>query len=91
MKQTMAIISFLLLISLAALNAVDAPIVKRGVAGEYAFETSALMKETVHVARKAPPKDWRTQSGAMGVNARWETNKASVSYTHLTLPTNREV
>ena len=76
MKQTMAIISFLLLISLAALNAVDAPIVKRGVAGEYAFETSALMKETVHVARKAPPKDWRTQSGAMGVNARWETNKA---------------
>ena len=76
MKQTMAIISFLLLISLAALNAVDAPIVKRGVAGEYAFEASALMKETVHVARKAPPKDWRTQSGAMGVNARWETNKA---------------
>ena len=76
MKQLLALIGFLLLISLAALHAAEAPNVGFGIAGNLAFETSALMKETVHVARKAPPKDWRTQSGAMGVNARWETNKA---------------
>ncbi|MEI8288699.1 MAG: hypothetical protein WCH99_04455 [Verrucomicrobiota bacterium] len=34
------------------------------------------MKQVVHVGRQSPPRDWRTQSGAMGVNARWETNKA---------------
>ncbi len=32
------------------------------------------MKETVHAARKAPSKDWQTQTGAMGVNAKWEAD-----------------
>ena len=76
MKQSLALISFLLLISLAVLNAADPPAVNRGVAGEYAFETGAFMKQVAHAGRQSPPRDWRTQSGAMGVNARWETNKA---------------
>ena len=75
MKQPLALISFLLLISLAVLNAADPPAVNRGVAGEYAFETGAFMKQVAHAGRQSPPRDWRTQSGAMGVNARWETNK----------------
>ncbi len=76
MKQTLAVFGYLLLIPLVALNAADAPFANSGVVGEFAFETSAFMKQVAHAGRQSPPRDWRTQSGAMGVNARWETNKA---------------
>jgi len=47
-----------------------------GVAGNLAFETSDFMKETIHAGHKSPPRDWQTQSGAMGVNAKWEADKS---------------
>ena len=34
------------------------------------------MKETVHAGRKAPPKDWQSQSGALSLNAKWEADKS---------------
>jgi hypothetical protein len=71
-----SLILTVLLISLSALRAAEAPTARFGVAGNLAFETSALMKETVHATRKFPPKDWQAQSGAMGVNVRWESDQS---------------
>jgi len=77
MKPTLTLLTALLLAPLAALRAADTPSAALGVAGNLAFETSAFMKETVQAGRKAPPKDWQSQSGAMGLNAKWETDKSS--------------
>ena len=76
MNPALPFLAALLLPPLTALHAADAPAAGFGVAGKLAFETSALMKETVHAARKFPPKDWQTQSGAMGANAKWEADQS---------------
>ena len=65
----------LLLTPLAALSVAATPAIL-GVAGNLAYETSDFMKETIQAVHKSPPRDWQMQSGAMGVNAKWETNKS---------------
>jgi hypothetical protein len=51
-------------------NAVFSP------AGNYAFETSALIKEYAHAERRVPPTDWQKQSGAFGLNRKWEADNS---------------
>lgn len=76
MNQILLTFAALLLAPLGTLHAADTPHEALGVAGNLVFETSAFMKETEHAGHKAPPKDWQTQSGAMGVNAKWEADKS---------------
>jgi hypothetical protein len=74
MKHAITILTVLLLTPLAVLRAGDATPVVLGVAGDLAFEMSTFMRETAHATRKCPPRDWHAQSGAMGVNAKWEAD-----------------
>jgi hypothetical protein len=46
------------------------------VAGDCAFETSALMRELLPEDRHTPPANWASHSGAAGINTKWETNNA---------------
>lgn len=64
------------LASLAAVHAADMGPAGFGVAGQLAFETSALMRETEHAGHRAPPKNWQTLSGATGVNVKWEADQS---------------
>ena len=66
----------LLLAPLPTLRAADAEPAGLGVAGNLAFETSALMKETEHAGHTAPPKNWQTLSGATGVNVKGEADQS---------------
>ena len=75
-KITTITFSLLLLMPLLVLQAADKALSEMGVAGNYAFETSAFMKETAHAAHAAPPVDWQTRSGALRLNVNWETNKS---------------
>lgn len=60
----------------AVLYAADAPPAVLGTAGDLALETGAFMKETAHAGHRSPPADWQTQSGALRMNANWETDHA---------------
>ena len=51
-----------------------------GAAANYAFETGAFMKETVHAEYRTPPTNWTVRSGAIALNAVWETNRQSRWY-----------
>ena len=60
----------------ASANAVVVENIKAnlGIAGDYVFETSPLMRERLPEDRRAPPFSWQTRSGAAGVNTKWEAN-----------------
>jgi hypothetical protein len=47
-----------------------------GVAANLAFETSPLMREFAHADQKTLARDWQNLSGAIALNACWETNNA---------------
>ena len=74
--QSFHVITAFLLLSFHAAWSAEAPAVVLGSSGNLVFETSALMKEFVHVGRREPPADWRSQSGAFGMNLQWEADKS---------------
>jgi hypothetical protein len=43
-----------------------------GAAGNLALETSRIMAENAHPDRQKAPADWRSLSGASGMNLKWE-------------------
>lgn len=47
-----------------------------GVPANLAFETSPLMREFAHADQKNLPSNWQELSGAIALNAKWETNNA---------------
>jgi hypothetical protein len=47
-----------------------------GTAGNLDFETSPLMNEFAHADQKVLPKDWQKLSGAIALNAKWETSNS---------------
>ena len=71
-----ATLAALLLTRMVVLSATDMATDAMRVAGNFAFETSTFMKETAHATHALPPVDWRAQSGALRLNAIWETNKS---------------
>jgi hypothetical protein len=70
------LLSFLMLISLACMRAVELTNSPLGIAGNLAFETSPLMREFGHAEQKNLPADWGKLSGAIALNARWDTNRS---------------
>lgn len=71
--KTIRLLSVLLL-GLAAFAGAAEPI---GVPANLAFETGDFMKETVHLDYRTAPTNATALSGAIAMNAVWETNRAS--------------
>ena len=45
-----------------------------GAVGNLAFETSPLMRDCAHADQQNLPAGWQKLSGAIALNAKWETN-----------------
>ena len=77
MKSRINLLLVLLLLSAPTFSrAVDTTNSALSVAANLAFETSPLMREFAHNDQKILPRDWQKLSGAIALNAQWETNNA---------------
>ena len=74
MKHTLALLTALLLASPAGSYAANAT-------NDFLlFETGPFMKENAYADGHTPPPDWRAQSGALRLNAAWQSDKSQPWY-----------